>query len=143
MKKSLMFISFLCLFNACYADKVTSYKDALKALKEGKLLTYVIYIDHCTVAAGNKEAASVPKYFVYRPDGFTINDSMIRSRGTVFTTSSSSIPITNVLQAFTYDFDISNQLTINNSFLDPLTYTDKIPPLQATCQLGKGFDVFA
>lgn len=61
-----------------------------------------------------------------------------------YTHSISAIPQVGAAnQAYVYTFTKNNELHAIDYFLDPVTYKEKMPALEATCKLGEGFKVFA
>lgn len=141
MRKIVILLSWMCI-NTTYAVELLSYQQTENALNDGKRITYVIHWDDCQLNIPNIK----PNFSShYSPSNVNFSKSgIIQSRGMVYSHQIESLPqLGSVNQAFDYQFDKSGELHVVNRFLDPVTYSEKMMPLEITCQLGKGFKVFA
>jgi hypothetical protein len=139
MKKLALFS--LLLINTCYADQLTSYQHAVDALSNGKHLTYFVDWDLCKLNVPIK-----PNFLSsFSPDGINIDKSgFIQSKGVRYSHEIKLLPqLGPTNQAYVYTFTKDNELHVINRFLDPITFAEKMKPLEATCKLGEGFKVFA
>lgn len=140
MKKALL-ISLL-LTNSVFAAELTSYQEAVDALNQGKHLTYVMDWDLCTISV---EDVTPHLASSFSPTTANIyKDKYIQARGVSYSHEIKALPLLGpVNQAYEYFFTKNNTLRVINRFLDPVTYKEKMPAIEASCQLGTGFKVFA
>lgn len=140
MFKKVMILSLLAL-NTCYAGSLTSYQDTVNSLNNGKSIKFVIDWDQCKINIPNVK----PNFSSsYSPDNVNISkQGYIQASGVSYAHEIGMIPnLVSVNQAFVYTFAKNNELHVTNRFLDPVTYAEKFPAIEATCQLGVGFKVF-
>jgi|GEM_PF-4130091 len=140
MKKTVLLS--LLLVNTVYAAELTSYQEAVDAVNNGKHLTYVMDWDRCQT---NVPDVKPNLSSSYSPASVNIyKDSYIGARGVSYSHEVKVLPqLGSVNQAYEYRFDKNNVLHVINHFLDPVTYKAKMPAMEATCQLGDGFKVYA
>lgn len=140
MKKIALFS--LLFINTCYADQLTSYQDTVDALNNGKHITYFVDWDLCK---SNIPIAKPNFLSSYSPESINIDKSgFIQSTGVRYSHEIKLIPhLGPVNQAFVYTFTKDNELHVINRFLDPVTFAEKMKPIEATCKLGEGFKIFA
>jgi hypothetical protein len=139
MKKLALFS--LIFINTCYADQLTSYQDTVNALNNGKRITFVVDWDLCKTSVPDVK----PNFSSsYSPDVVTLDKSgFLQSSGVRYTFKLAKLPqLGQVNQAYVYNFTNENELHVINRFIDPVTYTEKMPAVEATCKLGEGFKVF-
>lgn len=139
MKKKVLFV--LLATNICWAGQLTSYDDTVDALNSGKRIKFVVDWDLC-----KSNIPDVKPNFSssYSPEIVNIDKSgFLQSTGVRYTHEVKMIPqLGSVNQAYVYTFSKNNELHVINRFLDPVTYTEKMMPVEVTCQLGNGFKVF-
>lgn len=131
----------LFLINTSYAVELTSYQDAVDALNNGKRITYVVDWDRCKISIPDVK----PNFSSnYSPSAFNIaKNGVIQSRDMTYSHDIKGLPqLGPVNQAYDYRFTKNNELHVINRFLDPVTYAEKMPPVEVTCQLGEGFKVY-
>lgn len=139
MKKNLLLA--LLLTNICWAGQLTSYEDTVDALNRGKRIKFVVDWDLCKINVPDVK----PNFSSsYSPESVNIDKSgFLQSTGMRYTHEITKIPqLGPVNQAYVYTFSKNNELHVINRFLDPVTYAEKMVPVEATCQLGKGFKIF-
>lgn len=132
----------LLLTTNCFAGQLSSYEEAVEALKEGKRIKYLIDWDLC-----QSNFPDVKPNFLssYRPDNINIDKKgFLLSSGVTYTHEMKMMPgFGPVNQAFVYTFSNNNELHVINRFIDPVTFVEKMMAIEVTCQLGKGFKVFS
>ncbi|TAL59034.1 MAG: hypothetical protein EPN84_11975 [Legionella sp.] len=125
-----------------FAGQLSSYDQAVDALKEGKRIKYLIDWDLCY-----SNFPDVKPNFLssYRPDNINIDKSgFLQSSGVRYTHEIKMIPgLGPVNQAYVYTFSKNNELHVINRFIDPVTFEEKMTAIEVTCELGKGFKVFS
>jgi hypothetical protein len=140
MKKTLLLLPFL--LNTAYATQLFNYQDTIDAVQNGKKITYVVDWDKCKL---NVPDVTPNLATSYSPDHVIIDKSgFMGSRGMKYSHIVSQAPkLGPVNQAFVYKFTKDNELHVTNRFLDPVTFNEKMPAIEAVCQLNDGFKVFA
>lgn len=145
MKKYVLIFTLTAALNTGFTAKLNGYQDALTSIKNGKLLTFVVHSPDCDNKSEKRDSASVGVLIsgIWQPAGILAVGDIIRARGITYSDNLISAPkLGPVKQAYTYDLDKNNQLTIVNKFLDPVTYKEKSPAITLVCQLGTGFEVY-
>lgn len=141
MIKKMVLLSFLAI-NTCSATQLMSYQETVDALNDGKSIKFVVDWDLCKINVPDVK----PNFSSsYSPDNVNIDkNGFIQSWGMRYTHKIGALPqVGSVYQAYVYTFTKNNELHAVDYFLDPVTYKEKMPRLEATCQLGTGFKVFA
>ena len=120
-----------------------NYLQTIDALNKGKHITFVIDWDFCKT----NMPEMMPSFSTsYQPENVNMNKSgFIQSSGVKYAHEIKIVPnnLGPVNQAYVYTFTKYEELHVINRFLDPITYAEKIPAFEATCQLGNGFKVFS
>jgi hypothetical protein len=141
MKK--IIISVMFLFNTCcYAEPLINYLKTVDALNNGKHITFVINWEFCKTNIPDIK----PNFSSsYTPENVNIDKSgFIQSSGVKYAHEIKIAPMLGpVNHAYVYTFNKFEELHVINRFLDPITYAEKMPAFEATCQLGNGFKVFS
>ena len=144
MFKRIAFVSLLAI-NTCYADQLTNYKDAIDALNNGKRLTFVVDWDTCKITNPNGTDTKANFSSSYTSDAYLISKlGFVYVRGVTVGHPIAAMPQLGIVtQSFAYTLKGDGSLHAINRFLDPVTYAEKIKPIEADCQLGDGFKLFA
>ena len=144
MYKRLAILSLLAL-NTCYAKELTSYQEAVDALANGQPIRYFLDWDACKVTNPNGTGNVANFSSFYQPENVNVHkEGYLVSQGTAYTHLIRKFPelgATN--QYYVYVFTKTGTLHVMNRFLDPVTFAEKAKPIEADCQLGVGFKVFA
>lgn len=132
----------LILINTCHAVNLSGYQDTIDALNNGKRITFVVDWDRCKISVADVKPNLSSSY---SPESVNIyKDQFLQARGVTYAHQVKSIPqLGPVNQAYVYQFTKNNELHVINHFIDPVTYVEKMAPVEATCQLGEGFKVYA
>lgn len=140
MKKSAMLALFL--LNSAHAAQLTSYADIVDAVNNGQGIRYVVDWDLCKISVPD---VSPDCSVSYTPDHVVISKKgALASRGMIYSHYIRQLPdLGPVNLSYVYTLTNNNELKIIDRFLDPVTFVEKIPPVEATCLLGKAVKVFS
>ncbi len=144
MKNTLLAVTIATLTaNVCYADKINSYQDAVKALTRGDKLTLVVNFDKCTI--DNNHNGKLTGISVLRlPEVTIIRNDQISARVVIPTGDVPELPeFGDVYQTSSWTFDKKNHFSAVLRVQDPVSYADKIPPTNIACDLGTGVSVYS
>lgn len=139
--KKLVLASLLFIGNA-HAIQLTDYADVVDAVHNGMSIKYVVDWDLCKTSVPDIKPDFSSSY---SPDNVIISKKgMLASRGMTYSHEISQAPqLGPVNQSFVYMLTANNELKVINRFLDPVTYAEKMPAVQASCRLGEAVKIFA
>lgn len=136
----------LMTINICHAGIITSYQDAVRAVKFGKRLTFVANLERCEVKNPNKLWNGHGMLLSFNPTTVVTSAAkgIIKARGTVFSPDTGIAPGAGpVNMAFSFKLNDQGVVNIKNQLFDPVTYEEKSKAMEADCELGRGVEVFA
>lgn len=144
MKKLVLAITVTLLAaNTCYAEKISSYQEAVKVLTRGDKITLVVNFDKCTID-NNHNGKLTGISVLHLPDITVIRNDQISARVVIPTGDVPELPqFGNVYQTSTWSFDSKNHFNAVLHVQDPVSYTDRIPPTYIACDLGVGVTAYS
>ncbi|CAM2903452.1 hypothetical protein [Legionella worsleiensis] len=139
--KKLLLSSLFAFFSTAQAEQLKNYDSIVAAVHNGLGIRYVVDWDLCKTSV-----PEIPAEFSssYTPDNVIISKKgVLASRGMAYTHEIHQMPgLGPVNQAYVYMLHSNDVLKVINRFLDPVTNTEKMKAVEATCILGEGAKVF-
>lgn len=130
----------ITLGGTAYANKVSDYNAAVALLSKGKSLKAIVNFDQCQSTPANMLKGMA---IVRLPDVVYIRDNKIIVKQDISIGDSEFFPeLGNFKQSIKVTITSDNQMLATLRVLDPIQYTDKLPPINVHCTFGQGFDLY-
>lgn len=140
MFKKIAFLS-LILINTCSAFQLKNYQETVEAINHGKSVEFILDWDQCKLNVPNLKTGVTT---TVSPDHINVfKNGSLEFWDNRYIHSLKIMPqLGPTYHAHTFTFSENNELHVVDNLLDPVTYKEKAPAIEATCQIGVGFKVF-